>query len=94
MDRRQFFGESVTGTIVRLVLLSIVVGIVWYLPPLATLVFAEIAAVLAFIEYADLAAALGAHIPRAVSAFIEFAVGRLRESMSARRWSCRRPLSV
>jgi Domain of unknown function (DUF6460) len=29
MDRRQFFGESVTGTIVRLVLLSIVVGIVF-----------------------------------------------------------------
>jgi len=24
------------------------------------------------------------HVPRAVSAFIEFAVGRLRESMSAR----------
>ena len=29
MDRRQFFGESVTGTIIRLVLLSIVVGIVF-----------------------------------------------------------------
>jgi hypothetical protein len=28
MDRRQLFGESVAGTIVRLVLLSIVVGIV------------------------------------------------------------------
>jgi hypothetical protein len=27
--RRQFFGESVTGTIIRLVLLSIVVGIVF-----------------------------------------------------------------
>jgi hypothetical protein len=29
MDRRQLFGESVAGTIIRLVLLSIVVGIVF-----------------------------------------------------------------
>ncbi len=29
MDRRQLFGESVSGTIIRLVLLSIVVGIVF-----------------------------------------------------------------
>jgi hypothetical protein len=29
MDRRQFFGDSVSGTIIRLVLLSIVVGIVF-----------------------------------------------------------------
>ncbi len=29
MDRRQFFGESVAGTVIRLVLLSIVVGIVF-----------------------------------------------------------------
>lgn len=29
MDRRQFFGDSVAGTIVRLVLLSIVVGVVF-----------------------------------------------------------------
>jgi Na+/H+ antiporter NhaC len=29
MDRRQFFGESVSGTIIRLVLLSIVVGVVF-----------------------------------------------------------------
>jgi hypothetical protein len=29
MDRRQFFGDSVGGTILRLVLLSIVVGIVF-----------------------------------------------------------------
>ena len=29
MDRRQFFGESVAGTIIRLVLLSIVVGVVF-----------------------------------------------------------------
>lgn len=29
MDRRAFFGESVTGTIIRLILLSIVVGIIF-----------------------------------------------------------------
>jgi hypothetical protein len=29
MDRRQFFGDSVGGTVIRLVLLSIVVGIVF-----------------------------------------------------------------
>ena len=29
MDRRQFFGDSVSGTIIRLVLISIVVGIVF-----------------------------------------------------------------
>ena len=29
MDRRQFFGDSVAGTIIRLVLISIVVGIVF-----------------------------------------------------------------
>jgi hypothetical protein len=29
MDRRQLFGDSVAGTIIRLVLLSIVVGIVF-----------------------------------------------------------------
>jgi hypothetical protein len=29
MDRQQFFGDSIVGTLVRLVLLSIVVGIVF-----------------------------------------------------------------
>jgi hypothetical protein len=29
MDRRQFFGDSVAGTLIRLVLLSVVVGIVF-----------------------------------------------------------------
>jgi hypothetical protein len=29
MDRRQFFGDSVAGTLLRLVLLSVVVGIVF-----------------------------------------------------------------
>jgi Na+/H+ antiporter NhaC len=29
MDRRQFFGDSIAGTLVRLVLLSVVVGVVF-----------------------------------------------------------------
>ena len=57
-----------TRVLSAVVLIPIVVGTVWFLPPLATLILAEIAAVLAFIEYADLAAALGTRIPRAVSA--------------------------
>lgn len=56
-----------TRLLSALVLLPIVVGAVWFLPPVATLVLALIAAALAFLEYAAIAAALGAHIPRAVS---------------------------
>ena len=29
MDRRQFFGDSVAGTLIRLVLLSVVVGVIF-----------------------------------------------------------------
>lgn len=50
-----------------LVLLPLVIGAVWFLPPIATLVVAEIAAVLAFVEYTTIARALGAHVPRAVA---------------------------
>ena len=50
-----------------LVLLPIVVGTVWFLPPMATLVLALVAAALAFIEYAAIAAALETRIPRVVS---------------------------
>ena len=35
-----------------LVLLPVVIGAVWFLPPLATLVLALVAAALAFVEYA------------------------------------------
>jgi phosphatidate cytidylyltransferase len=48
-------------------LLPVVVGTVWFLPPIFTLVLAEIAALLAFVEYAGLAAALGARVPRVVA---------------------------
>ncbi len=49
-----------------LVLLPIVVGTVWFLPPVGTLVLALIAAALAFVEYVALASSLGAHVPRAI----------------------------
>jgi phosphatidate cytidylyltransferase len=49
-----------------LVLLPIVVGTVWFLPPVATLVLAMIAAALAFMEYVALAASLGCRVPRAI----------------------------
>ena len=49
-----------------LVLLPIVVGTVWLLPPVGTLVLALIAAALAFLEYAALASSLGANVPRAI----------------------------
>ena len=48
-----------TRVLSALVLIPVVVGTIWYLPPWATLVLALVAAVLAFVEYASLARALG-----------------------------------
>ncbi len=56
-----------TRILSALVLLPIVFGTVWYLPPVATLGLAEIAALLAFVEYAGLAARLGAPFPRVLA---------------------------
>ena len=50
-----------------LVLLPVVIGTVWFLPPIATLVLSLMAAALAFVEYAHIAAALGARVPRAIA---------------------------
>ena len=50
-----------------LVLLPLVVGTVWFLPPIATLALATLAAVLAFIEYAAIVAAVDRGVPKAVS---------------------------
>jgi len=55
-----------TRVLSALVLLPLVIGTVWYLPPIGTLVLASIAALIAFIEYAGIAAALGSQIPRGV----------------------------
>jgi len=51
-----------------LVLIPVVVGIVWLLPPEATLALATTAAVVACYEYSAIAAALGAAIPRPLTA--------------------------
>jgi phosphatidate cytidylyltransferase len=50
-----------------LILLPLVVGVVWFLPPPATVALAALTSALAFVEYARLADALGAHVPRAVT---------------------------
>jgi len=55
-----------TRVLSALVLLPIVIGAVWFLPPMATLVLALVAAALAFFEYVPIAASLGASVPRAV----------------------------
>lgn len=56
-----------TRVLSALVLLPVVVGAVWFLPPIATLALAAIAALLAFVEYATIADALGAHVPRGLA---------------------------
>jgi phosphatidate cytidylyltransferase len=56
-----------TRVLSALVLLPVVIGTVWYLPPVATLILACVAALIAFFEYAAIAAALGARVPRAVA---------------------------
>jgi phosphatidate cytidylyltransferase len=56
-----------TRVLSALVLIPIVVGVVWFLPPLGTLILAEVVAVLAFLEYAAIAAAVGARVPRVLA---------------------------
>ncbi len=56
-----------TRVLSALVLLSLVIGTVWFLPPVATLALASVAALLAFVEYAAIAAALGTHVPRVLT---------------------------
>ena len=51
-----------------LLLLPVVAGSIWFLPPFATLILAMVAAVLAVFEYVRLAQALGAQVPRAIAA--------------------------
>jgi phosphatidate cytidylyltransferase len=48
-----------TRVLSALVLLPVVIGTIWFLPPGATMVLAAVAAVLAFVEYRAIAAALG-----------------------------------
>jgi phosphatidate cytidylyltransferase len=50
-----------------LVLIPLFAAAIWYLPPLGLLVVAEVVLWLAFLEYARLADALGAHVSRVVA---------------------------
>ena len=52
-----------TRVLSALVLLPVVIGTIWFLPPVATLALAAIAALLAFVEYVAIARALGTHVP-------------------------------
>jgi phosphatidate cytidylyltransferase len=57
-----------TRVLSALVLLPVVVGAVWFFPPVATLVLALVAATLAFVEYAAIAASLDVRLPRLLCA--------------------------
>ncbi len=57
-----------TRVLSAIVLAALVLGVVIFLPPIATLILAVLAAALAFDEYADLAVALGARVPRILCA--------------------------
>ena len=52
-----------TRVLSALVLLPLVIGTIWFLPPEGTLLLALVAAVLAFSEYCGLAKALGVWVP-------------------------------
>jgi phosphatidate cytidylyltransferase len=58
----------VTRVLSALVLLPVVIGTIWFLPPIGTLVLALIAAVLAFHEYRTIAAALGVTVSGGIGA--------------------------
>jgi phosphatidate cytidylyltransferase len=55
-----------TRVLSALVLLPVVIGTIWFLPPPGTLALALVASVLAFTEYRRIAAALGASVPAAI----------------------------
>ena len=50
-----------------LVLIPLVLGVVWFLPPAGTLALAVVASILAVLEYVRLAAGLGIGVPRALT---------------------------
>ena len=56
-------------------LLLVVVGVIWLLPPLATLVLVEVALLAAFLEYAEIAARSGAPLSKAPTAVAVLGVG-------------------
>jgi phosphatidate cytidylyltransferase len=68
----------VTRVLSALVLLPVVIGTIWFLPPSATLLLAVIAAVLAYVEYADIARALGARMAGGTGVAVVLACFALR----------------
>ena len=56
-----------TRVLSALVLLPIVLGIAWYLPPIYTTLLVGLVTLLAFVEYASLAAILSPGFPRAIA---------------------------
>ena len=58
-----------------LALLPIVIGVIWFVPPLGTVILAEGVLLLAFVEYADLAARAGAPFPRVTTGAATLATG-------------------
>jgi phosphatidate cytidylyltransferase len=57
-----------TRVLSALALLPIVIGTIWFLPPVATLVLALLVAILAFSEYRSIAAALNVSVPAGIGA--------------------------
>jgi phosphatidate cytidylyltransferase len=57
-----------TRILSALLLIPFVLGVVWFLPPIATLLLAAVVSVLACLEYAAIAAALGIRLPRFLTA--------------------------
>lgn len=56
-------------------LLVVVVGVIWLLPPLATLVLVEVALLVAFLEYAEIAARTGTPLSRTPAAVAVLGIG-------------------
>jgi phosphatidate cytidylyltransferase len=56
-----------TRVLSALVLIPLVLGVVWFLPPAGTLALAVVASILAVLEYVRLAAGLGIGVPRALT---------------------------
>ena len=56
-----------TRVLSALVLLPVVIGIIWFLPPVGTLVLAVVGGALAFSEYVTIARALEARVPVALT---------------------------
>jgi phosphatidate cytidylyltransferase len=59
---------KMTRVLSALLLIPLVLGVVWFLPPIGTLVLAACAAILACVEYVTLAGAVGIRLPRVLTA--------------------------